>query len=155
PFLVEDASETAPKKDTSKDDKSKGDKSDPKKADPAKDDAAKDEKQDKDAEKPPKPLEIDLDGFEARTIELPVDSGELSDLQGGNGKAFDWRNPRIGADEGASKKKSKTGGSQLAMFDMHAEKKEREEKTIVGGLRSYELAAKSEKLLVATTDNEY
>jgi tricorn protease len=65
------------------------------------------------------------------------------------------RNPRIGADQGASKKKAKTGGSALAMFDMHAEKKEREEKTIVGGLRSYELAAKVEKLLVATTDNEY
>jgi tricorn protease len=161
PFLVDDASESKPdkkgddKKDEKGKDKSDDAKKDGDKSDSKKDDSKDDDKSDKDADKPPKPVEIELDGFESRILALPVDTGELSNLQGSKGKVFYLRNPRVGAGDGGSKAKGKKGGSELAMFDMHAERKEREEKTIVGGVRSYELAAKADKLLVATTDGDY
>ncbi len=88
-------------------------------------------------------VEIEFEGLEARTVQLPVDAGVLDSPVGGNSKVFYLRRPRAGS-----------GGrdATLAQFAMSAKKKERVEKTVLSGVRGFQLAAKAEKALVRVSD---
>ena len=104
--------------------------------DDAKDEAKKDEAK-KDEAKTPAPVEIDLDGFEARAVVLPPKAGNYGNLQAVSGKVLYRRGPRTGsADE----------KSQLVYFDLG----EREEKTIAPDVLAYQVTADGKKVLVAS-----
>lgn len=82
------------------------------------------------------PVEIDLEGFEARAVVLPPDAGNYSDLAAVKGKLLYSRHPRTGSDDEAT---------ALLYWDLE----EREEKTILENVDGYELSADGKKLLVS------
>src|SRR5262249_21555262 len=127
--------------DKKKDEVAKDDKSEAAKKDADKPDADAGDKKKDDA---PKPVAIDLDGFEARALVLPVDPGELDSLQAGKGKLFYRRRPRTGAAQKAK--------AELVQFELSEKKKEREEKVVLAGIESFQLAAKADKVLVQLAD---
>ncbi len=88
-------------------------------------------------------VEIDFDGLDARIVQLPVDAGVLDTPVGGKSKVFYLRRPRAGS-----------GGrdATLAQFAMSSKKKERVEKTVLSGVRSFQLADKTEKALVRLSE---
>jgi tricorn protease len=101
----------------------------------------KDEKEEKKEEKPPKPVEIDIAGFESRAVVLPPKAGHFADLAPVSGKLIYRRLPRAGsADE----------KSTLVYYDLE----KREDKTILEDVDYSVLAAKGEKILVRRK-NEY
>jgi tricorn protease len=106
-----------------------------KKADAAKADDQKSDKKDEKKEEKPKPVEIDLAGFEERAVILPIKAGRFSDLAAVSGKLIYRRLPR----EGSGEEKS-----TLLYFDLE----KREDKTILDDVDSSRLAAKGEKILV-------
>lgn len=98
----------------------------PEKGGSAKEEAKKDES--------PKPVAIDLDGFEARAVVLPFKPGNYADLCAAKGKIIVRRLPRTGsADE----------KQPVVFFDLA----EREEKTILEDASSLTLSADGNKLL--------
>jgi tricorn protease len=100
----------------------------------------KDKGKEKDAAKePPKPVEVDLDGFEQRLVTLPAEAGNYGGLAAISGKVIYRRQPRTGA---ADEK------SPLVYWDLE----EREEKTIVDDVDGFELSADGKKLLVWKKD---
>jgi tricorn protease len=80
-------------------------------------------------------LVIELDGFEARALLLPVDAGQVGNLEGAAGKVLYVRGPNTGANG---------GGPSLRFYDMAA----KEEKTIVDGVAGYIPSADGKKLLL-------
>ena len=100
--------------------------------------ARKDEGKKDDTPKPPKPVEIDLDGFEARVVVLPPKAGNYDGLQAISGKVLFRRQPRTGSGEEKS---------ALVYYDLE----EREEKTVVGSVDGFEVTADGKKVLVAAT----
>jgi tricorn protease len=93
---------------------------------------------------PPKPTDvrIDLDGFEARAIVLPVGSGRIDQLGAMPGKVvFRWP-PRAGSN-------NKT--SPLSFYDVEA----RTERMILDDVGGYEISADGHKLLVSRGGNWY
>lgn len=100
-----------------------------------KDDEKKNEKNggDEDGEKAKPALEIALDGFEARAMELPIPAGSYRSLSVNdkNHLLFLQRNEE---------------GSDLKIYDMHADKPE--VKTVLDGVRGYTLSADGKKALV-------
>ncbi len=107
------------------------------KPDTAKPDAAKEEKKDGASATPPPPpnVDIDLDGFEARGVVLPMKSGNYADLQAIKGKLLYRRLPRTGsADE----------KSPIVYFDFQ----EREEKTVLDEADAFEATFDGKKLFV-------
>lgn len=99
----------------------------------AKDADKKDEK-DKKKEEKPKPVEIDLDGFEERVVILPPKAGRYDDLCAVSGKLIYRRLPRVGSAEEKS---------PALFYDLE----KREEKTILDDADGIELSANREKLL--------
>jgi len=91
------------------------------------------------AKEPPKPVEIDLDGFAQRLVVLPAEAGNYGTLAAVSGKVIYRRAPRTGA---ADEK------SPLVYWDLE----EREEKTIVDDVDGYTLSADGKKLLVWKKD---
>jgi len=83
------------------------------------------------------PLSIDLEGFEARAVILPVDAGVFGRLRAAPGKVVFHRRPRRGTGEDQP--------SPVAFYDLEA----REERTIVADADSYEISADRKKLLVS------
>lgn len=129
-------------KEKDKDDAAKpsGDKADAaKKPADAKADAKKDaEKKDgdkADAKDAPKPVAIDLDGFEARVIPLPPKPGNYSGLAAVKGKVLYRRGPRTGSGEEKG---------TLVYYDLE----EREEKTVMTALDAFAPTADGKKLFV-------
>jgi tricorn protease len=116
------------KKDEGKEDKPKATKGDTGKKEA---DVAKDEK------KPPKPVEIDLDGFEQRLVVLPPVAGNYADLAAVAGKVLYRRLPRTGAAEPEKEK------NPVVFYDLE----EREEKTILADSDGFVVAAEGKKLL--------
>lgn len=104
-----------------------------------KDDKAADKKEDKKDEKKddkkPKPVLIDLDGFEQRVVILPPKAGRYADLCAVSGKLIYRWLPRTG---------SGNENSPVEFYDLE----KREVKTIVSDADSLELSANREKLLV-------
>jgi tricorn protease len=135
----------APKNDEEgkKDDSAKKDepgKDEPAKKDekPASTDAKKaDEK--KDEKSAPKPVEITLDGFEARVVVLPPKPGNYGRLQATTGKLLYRRAPRTGSGDEKN---------TLVYFDFE----EREEKTVLEGIDTYELSADTKKVFAVLVD---
>ena len=86
-------------------------------------------------DKKPKPVLIDLDGFEARGVVLPVGGGHFDNLLAAAGKViFRWP-PRVG---------SRGGVSPLSYWDLE----KREEKQILDDCGGAELSADGKKLLL-------
>lgn len=141
------------KPDEKKDDKGKSEKSDqsdtepkpgekpsaePKpeaKDDNPKDDKPADKKEEKKDDKKPKPVEIDLVGFEQRVVILPTKPGRYADLCAVSGKLIYRWQPRTGSDATAS---------PLDFYDLE----KRETKRIIDDVDGMELAADRTKLLV-------
>ena len=89
----------------------------------------------KDEDEEPKPVEIDLEGFESRLVVLPPKAGNYTDLQAASGKLLYRRLPRDGSgDEEAP----------VVFYDLE----EREEKTVLEDADGFLLSANGEKLLV-------
>jgi len=99
-----------------------------------KDDKAAEKKEDK-----PKPVEIDLDGFEGRAVILPPKAGRYDNLLAVSGKLLYRRLPRLGSTDERS---------PLMAFEFE----KREEKTVLDDVDFAELAAKREKMLVRKGD---
>jgi tricorn protease len=137
----------ADKKEDKKDDEKKSEekKSDETKSEDKKDEKANGETEAKDSdkkddaksdkEKKDKPLEIDLDGFEARLVLLPTKAGRYADLIAIPGKLIYRWLPRTGADSSAN---------AVEFYDFE----KRETKRIVEDADDIELSADRKKLLV-------
>ncbi|MGE5236460.1 MAG: S41 family peptidase [Acidobacteriota bacterium] len=142
PLRVDVPSPLAPRNDVENGGEKNGDE---KQADAKKDEAAKnDKKGGKSAEKPaakdeakepPKPVDIDLAGFEERLVVLPPEAGNYRGLAAVKGKVIYRRLPRTGSDD----KKS-----PVVYYDLE----EREEKTVVGDADGFQVTADGKKLLV-------
>jgi len=89
----------------------------------------------KEKEEPKKPLEIELEGFEGRAIQLPVPAGRFGSLEGLAGKLAYVRMPRNGSESETPK---------LVLYDL--EKKE--EQTVLEGVEQFGASPKGDKLLV-------
>lgn len=85
---------------------------------------------------------IDLEGFEDRLIELPMDAGNYSNISGAPGKVVYVKLPRTGEDGNSG---------TLAYFDLE----EREEQTVVGEVFGYQLSADHSKVLLAAGGGRY
>jgi len=137
------ASPIAPRNDVEGEDAKKDDKKDDKgkeKGDTKADKADKDKAKDKEAAKePPKPVEIDLDGFEQRLVVLPAEAGNYGGLAAISGKVIYRRLPRTGA---ADEK------SPVLYWDLE----EREEKSIIDDADGFTLSGDGKKLLVWKKD---
>jgi tricorn protease len=125
-----------PKKDKDDKDGQPSEKTEAAKTDEKKSDDKSAEKKDDKKEKPPKPVEVDLDDFERRVVILPPKPGRYADLHAVSGKLVFRRLPRTGSGEEKS---------PVLFYDLE----KREEKTIVDDSDIALPAAKSEKLLVA------
>jgi tricorn protease len=86
-------------------------------------------------EKKPKPVAIDLEGFEARAVALPPAGSRYAHLIAVPGKLLFSKQPRAGS----------SGPSPLISYDLE----KREEKTIIDDAGGVELSADGKKLLVA------
>ena len=125
------------KKEDEKADKPKTDDQSAKKDSEDKADKPKDEKKPeaKKKEEKPKPVLIDLAGFEERVVVLPPKAGRYDNLAAVSGKLLYRRLPRLGSGE------EKT---PLVFYDLE----KREEKTVIEDADFAELSANREKLLV-------
>src|SRR6266478_2511778 len=94
-----------------------------------------DDKDEKDEDKPPKPVEIDLADFERRAVVLPPKAGYFGDLSAVSGKLIFRRLPRAGSGEEKS---------ALVFYDLE----KREDKTILEDVDDAILAAKGKNILV-------
>lgn len=99
--------------------------------DEKKDDKKKDKKDDEEEK-----LEIEIEGFESRTILLPPDAGNYGQVDAVAGKVLYQRRPNTGS-----------GGNQspIMMYDLE----EREEKTILDNASGYALSADGKKMIVS------
>jgi len=151
----DEAKKPEDKKDEKKDGEKEGDKSPERKpveeGDKAKgadadkkDDAKKDESKKDDAKKKDKPpLKIDLDGFEARAIQLPLGSGLFGSLAVSDGNKLVYvRRQKIRDDEGPG-----SAGAQIKIFDINADAKDRKEETVGEG-GGFDISADGKKLLI-------
>src|SRR5205085_416373 len=104
---------------------------------PALDTDKKDEKKDdkKAEEKPPAPanIDIDVDGFEARSVVLPPKAGSYPDLHAVKGKLLFRRAPRAGTHEEKS---------PVMYFDFE----DREEKTVLDDADGFEVTFDDKKM---------
>jgi tricorn protease len=140
----EEGDKTKDKKDgdEKKKDEAKGDKQkDEAKGDKQKDDDKADKQNDekkadgKKKDEKPKPVEIELAGFEERVVVLPPKAGRYDSLAAVSGKLLYRRLPHVGAGE------EKT---PVVFYDLE----KREEKTVIEDADLMELSANREKLLV-------
>lgn len=102
----------------------------------AKKDDKKDEKKEEEKKEPPKPVEIDIAGFEERLVLLPPVAGNYDRLEAISGKVLYRRAPRTGA--------VPDDKSPFVYYDL----KEREEKTIAEDVDGFEVSADGKKALV-------
>ena len=106
---------------------------------------AKDDKGGKKGEKaktpdPPKPVEIDLAGFEERLVVLPPKAGNYDRIAAVSGKVLYRRLPRSGSNDETQ---------PLVYFDLE----EREEKTVAADVDHFQLTADGKKVLVRKKDD--
>lgn len=167
PFAAIDPDETAPTDESDADDTSGAkdgkDAKDPESKN-GKDEKAKDKKDEKHAKeddaKPgddeeAKPIQIDIDGFEARILELPVEPGAISDLAAGEDQVFYLRGARAGSERPGSEDEEEPHGSTLMQFSLSSDKQERVEKTVLADVLDFELAPQADKALVQLADESY
>jgi tricorn protease len=144
----------AQEKDKDKDESGEVAKSDAQAEDPSKKDEkgeeGKGEEDAKEDEKAPEPVAIELEGFEARAIALPLEPGLFPLLEGADGKLVYLR-----AAVAPQVEDGPPPAATLCLFDLGAPKRERGEKVVLGGVRGFDLAAKADKLGVALADGGY
>ena len=87
----------------------------------------------------PKPVEIDLDGFESRAVVLPPAAGNYADLQAVKDRLLYRRLPRSGSSDTKS---------PVVYFDFTA----REEKPVLDDANGFEVTADGKKMLVSAQD---
>jgi len=80
-------------------------------------------------------LVIELEGFERRLIEIPIEAGNIGRIGSVKDKIVYMRYPNTGADGGVGK---------VMLYDL----KEQEEKTLFAGARDFSLASNGKKILV-------
>ena len=141
PFAPESDEETPNGEDEDEDDEGDDDKKKGKKDRDNGDDDDDDEGEDDDGKEEPEPVEIDLEGFEARAIVLPPTRGRFGALASSEEGALIF--VRFPLQRGPESKPS------IRYFDLRAEEKEREEKTVLEGAGQFEMSADGKKLLVA------
>ncbi|MCP4899510.1 MAG: peptidase S41, partial [bacterium] len=108
----------------------------------AEEEAENDEEgEDDEAEEKPEPVEIDIEGFEQRLVQLPAEAGNYNNLAASSGKVLYRRIPRTGA---------AGGESSVVYFDFE----EREEKTVFEPCGGFAVSADGNKLLVES-DNKF
>lgn len=90
----------------------------------------------------PEEIVIDLEGFEDRLIELPMDAGNYGNISGAPGKVVYMKRPRTG---------SEGGSGSLAFFDLE----EREEKSVIDDIFGYQLSANHKKVLVGSAGGRF
>ena len=95
--------------------------------------------EDGEEEEGPDPVEIDLDGFEARAVVLPTEAGNYVRPRAVSGKVLYHRLPRSGSSD---------EDQPVLFWDLD----DREEKTVLGDADGYELSADGKKLLVERDD---
>ena len=130
------------KKDSEK--KEEGKKDEPKKDEGKNGDAKKDDAK-KEPEKKDKPaMKIDLEGFEARAIQLPIGSGMFNNLAVADGNKLVYiRRQKVRDDEGPG-----PGGAQIKLFDISADAKDRKEENVGEG-GGFDMSADGKKLLIS------
>ena len=87
-------------------------------------------------------MKIDIDGFESRSVILPVDAGNYGNLSAVSGKVVYHQRPNSGSS-------GKT--SPVKYFDL----KEREEKTILDDANFYEITADGKSMLAGKGNSLY
>jgi tricorn protease len=92
----------------------------------------------------PEPVEIVFDGIRDRIVELPVDAGRYFGLAATPGKLFYLSVPLLGLAEDAGSDEEPAPRGALMAFDLE----DREAKTYLDGVSSFELAAKGGKIAV-------
>jgi tricorn protease len=95
--------------------------------------------EEKEKKKAPEPVTIDLEGFEARAVVLPLDAGNYAGLGAVPGKVVFHRAPRSGSNDEQS---------PIGFFDFE----EREEKVIIDDADAFRVSADGKKLLLASGD---
>ena len=115
--------------------KEEKDKDKDKKKDKSEKKSDKDDEEEK--KKEPEPVKIDFDGFEQRVVRLPIDVGNGGPMYAIEGKVVFARYPAAGA-----AKPGEPSGT-LAYYDL----KEREEKTVISGIDTYDLSADGKKVI--------
>ncbi|MCZ6682427.1 MAG: PDZ domain-containing protein, partial [Planctomycetota bacterium] len=161
PLRDDVASPLAPKSDEEKwgdekeengDDEENGeDKKDDDENGESKDEASGDEKDDDDEKDKKKkeiePLEIDIDGFESRAVQLPMSKGSFYNLAvNDKGHLIYVRGPARGSDQKPS----------IRIYDPEAEKEEdKEEKTVLEKSGAFAITSDGEKLLVGKDGGGY
>jgi tricorn protease len=117
------------KKDSDSKDKKDSDSKDKKDSD------SKDKKDDKD-----KPVVIDLDGITNRVVALPIEAGNVENLEAGpEGQLYYIRRVGVRPGQGPAAR----GKSSLIRFDL----KKREEETLAEGVDDFQLSADRKKIL--------
>jgi tricorn protease len=112
------------------------------KKDEAKSEDKKDEKkEDKKKDDKPKPVEIDIEGFEQRMVILPPKAGRYANLQAVSGKLLYRRLPRVGSSDEKN---------PIVFYDLE----KREEKTVLDNADGFQVSAKRDKML-AWNDGTY
>ncbi|MCI0693789.1 PDZ domain-containing protein [candidate division KSB1 bacterium] len=127
----------APRSDEEKGEEKK-DEEDGKTAGEKKDAKAETKAEKKEEEKKaPEPVNIDFDGIETRVVKLPVEAGNVGPLCAVKGKVVFARYPASGA-----AKPGEPSGT-LVYYDL----KEREDKTVISGIDTYDLSADGKKVI--------
>lgn len=98
--------------------------------------------EEKDKEKPKDKVEIDVEGFEQRGIQLPVGRGRYGSLAVNDSNQLIYGSFGV---PGSGKP------AEIKLFDMSDEKKE--EKTVVSGTGQFSISADGKKLLVRSGDS--
>jgi tricorn protease len=101
----------------------------------------KEAQQRQDSEKEPKKLQIDTDGIHLRVKEIPVPAGEYRGLSVGS-KALFWLSRR-------------TGSRSSNLMAVEISNKDPKPKTVIEGLRSYELSGNRKKILIFKNNSVY
>jgi len=102
----------------------------------AKNDSAKGKDEEVKKEEKSKEVKIDFDGMDYRTVILPPEAGNYSNLEAVSGKVIYLKAPRAGSTD---KKNS------VVYYDLE----KREEKTIVSGIDNYMISANGKKIIIA------
>ncbi|HVS17865.1 MAG TPA: PDZ domain-containing protein, partial [Planctomycetota bacterium] len=99
------------------------------------------------------PLEIELDGFEARGSVLPIPPGQVGRFAGAEGKLVYLRRERTGAGEPPDDDDGDVQrGGTLAFVDLTADPDEIEEQSVLAGVEGFTLSREGDKALVSLGD---
>jgi tricorn protease len=95
------------------------------------------ENKDEKGKKSVEPVKIDLDGMESRVVELPIQAGNVGSIYAVKGKLLFLRHLPAGA------RKPGEPSGKLLYYDL----KEREEKTVLDGINSWDISADGKKII--------